>query len=83
MRLRRVRADVWRPAPVARVPDFTTRRRCVMRNNGEAKTAAKIAVEIAVEIAAKTAVETAAKTAVATAVEGPFLHRPAFCIDDR
>ena len=46
-----------------------------MRNNGEAKTAAKIAVEIA----AKTAVETAVKTAV----EGPFLHRPAFCIDDR
>ncbi len=58
-----------------------------MRNNGEAKTAAKIAVEIAakiaVEIAAKTAVETAVKTAAKTAVEGPFLHRPAFCIDDR
>ena len=79
MRPRRVRADVRRPAPVARVPDFTTRRRCVMRNNGEAKTAAKIAVEIAVE----TAVETAVKTAAKTAVEGPFLHRPAFCIDDR
>ena len=42
-----------------------------MRNNGEAKTAAKTAVEIAAKIAAK------------TAVEGPFLHRPAFCIDDR